>query len=158
MREVPGESSISGSRGHRIEGGGVAPAETVLRLLCNARAQVVAENRAGDVVHLGRISREPPAWMVRQLRHRDRGCTFPGCGDRRYAQAHHVRWWSAGGRTDLANLVLACTTHHKLVHEYGWSLTRRPDGTVRWYRPDGRRHRAGPAPPRPPTLTDALFV
>jgi hypothetical protein len=42
-------------------------------------------------------------------------------------------------------LTLVCSWHHKLVHEYGWSLTRRHDGSVRWYRPDGTRHRAGPA-------------
>jgi len=134
--------------GFAIEGGGVVGVESLSRLLCHARLQTVVENGAGDVVQLGRISRDPPEWMLRQLRYRDRGCVFPGCGERRFAQAHHVRWWSAGGRTDLGNLVLACTTHHKLVHEFGWSLTRRKDGTVRWYRPDGRRHRTGPAPPR----------
>ena len=32
-----------------------------------------------------------------------------------------------------------------MVHEYGWSLVRRQDGTIRWYRPDGRRYRAGPS-------------
>jgi hypothetical protein len=136
--------------GFRMQRGGIIPPETLARLLCSARVQGVAEDQAGDVVRLGRISRDPPDWMVRQLHFRDHGCVFPGCGARRFAQAHHVRWWSAGGRTELRNLVLLCSTHHKLVHEFGWSLTRRETGTVRWYRPDGRRYRAGPGPPRPP--------
>jgi len=34
-----------------------------------------------------------------------------------------------------------------LVHEGGWSLTYRRDNTLRFYRPDGRRYRAGPGPP-----------
>jgi hypothetical protein len=84
--------------------------------------------------------------MMRQLRYRDQECRFPGCGSRRFTEAHHVRWWSRGGRTDLENLVLTCTFHHKLVHEYGWSLAREPDNTVRWHRPDGTRYRAGPSP------------
>jgi hypothetical protein len=44
------------------------------------------------------------------------------------------------------NLVLTCTFHHKLVHEYGWSLAREPDNEVRWHRPNGTRYRAGPTP------------
>jgi hypothetical protein len=84
--------------------------------------------------------------MMRQLRYRDQECRFPGCGSRRFTQAHHIGWWSRGGRTDLENLVLTCTFHHKLVHEHGWSLARDPDNTVRWYRPDGIRYRAGPRP------------
>jgi hypothetical protein len=47
----------------------------------------------------------------------------------------------------LDNLVLVCTFHHKLVHEYGWTLRRDTDGTVEWFYPDGTRYRAGPAPP-----------
>jgi hypothetical protein len=44
--------------------------------------------------------------------------------------------------------VLLCGFHHRLVHEHGWRLRSEPGGEVDWYRPDGRRHRAGPAPPR----------
>jgi hypothetical protein len=123
--------------------------EVARRLLCNARVQVVMEDTAGQVVKLGRMRREPPEWMLRQLRYRDRGCTFPGCSQRRFVQAHHIAWWEQGSVTDLDNLVLVCSFHHKLVHEYGWRLTRDGDGSVRWFHPDGTRYRAGPgsAPP-----------
>ncbi|HEY7283544.1 MAG TPA: HNH endonuclease [Actinomycetota bacterium] len=86
--------------------------------------------------------------MMRQLRHRDRGCTFPGCAATRWTQAHHIRWWSRGGTTDLDNLVLTCLFHHKLVHEYGWTICRERAGDVIWRRPDGTRYHAGPAPPQ----------
>ena len=120
-------------------------AEVTKRLLCNARVQTVTEDAAGDVVGVGRLSREPSAWMIRQIRHRDQECRFPGCDARRFTQAHHIVWWSQGGRTDLDNLLLICAFHHKLVHEYGWAVKRDgPDGAVRWFRPDGSRHRAGP--------------
>ncbi len=85
--------------------------------------------------------------MIRQLEHRDRECRFPGCGTRRFTQAHHVIWWDRGGGTDLDNLVLLCFFHHKLVHEYGWGLERDRQGELRWFRPDGTGYRAGPGPP-----------
>jgi hypothetical protein len=144
---APLEALLGGPGSCEIEGGPVIPAETAERLLCSSRTQVVLEGPDGQALGVGRITSEPPAWMVRQLRFRDQGCTFPGCGTRRFTQAHHVRWWSRGGRTDLDNLTLVCSFHHKLVHEHGWSL-RLLDGRTRWYRPDGRRHRCGPAPPR----------
>ncbi len=46
-----------------------------------------------------------------------------------FTQAHHLHWWDHGGPTDLANLAPACTQHHHLVHDQGWTLERRPDGT-----------------------------
>ena len=141
------EGLASGSGGCEIEDGPVIHPETARRLLCTARVQTVLEDERGDVIKLGRMHREPPAWMLRQLTHRDRGCRFPGCGNRRFAQAHHLTWWSRGGRTELENLALICSFHHKLVHELGWTITRDADGEIRWFRPDGVRYRAGPAPP-----------
>jgi hypothetical protein len=141
---------LSGHGGCEVEGGPVIHPETARRLLCHGRVQTVIEDDTGQPVRLGRISREPSAWMLRQLKYRDFECTFPGCGARRFTQAHHIVWWDRGGRTDLDNLVLVCTFHHKLVHEYGWAVRREVDGTARWFRPDGIRYRAGPAPPREP--------
>jgi hypothetical protein len=121
--------------------------ETARRLLCGARVQAVIEDKDGQPVGLGRMTRVPTSWMIRELRYRDLECQFPGCGARRFTKAHHIRWWEHGGPTNLENLLLVCTFHHKLVHEYGWSVVRKKDGTVRWFRPDGTPYRAGPAPP-----------
>jgi hypothetical protein len=145
---APLAALVSNDVGAEVESGGVIHAETVRRLLCNGRLQTVVEDNTGEVVGLGRMSREPSAWMLRQLRYRDRGCRFPGCGARRFTQAHHIVWWELGGGTDLENLLLVCTFHHKLVHEHGWSLRRDDDGGVRWFDPDGTRYRSGPSPPQ----------
>ena len=123
------------------------PLETARRLACTARVQVVVEDRGGRPVGVGRLSREPPPWLVRLVRYRDRGCTFPGCGTRAFTVVHHIRWWSRGGRTDLENLTLVCLFHHKLVHEYRWGLRRDPDGALAWSRPNGTPYRPGPGPP-----------
>ena len=128
-----------------IEGGPVIGGTTVQRLLCNARMQTVVEHPDGSVAGLGRLSREPSAWMMRQLRYRDDTCRFPACDARRFTQAHHIDWWSRGGATDLDNLVLMCSFHHRLVHEHGWSVERSDDGDLLWNRPSGVRYRAGPA-------------
>ena len=124
--------------------------ETVRRLLCNARVQVVLEDAHASAIAMGRASREPSPSMIRRLRCRDRECRFPGCGSRRFTQAHHIVWWEKGDRTDISNLVLICSFHHKLVHEYAWRMKRMPDGEVTWRRPDGTRFTPGPAPPAEP--------
>jgi hypothetical protein len=109
----------------------------------------VLEDEDGEPMRLGRITRLPSPAMMRQLRYRDGECRFPGCGSRRFTQAHHIVWWGDGGTTDLDNLVLICSFHHRLVHERGWKL-RRDRGEVRWFTPDGIPHgsdelaRAGP--------------
>jgi uncharacterized protein DUF222/HNH endonuclease len=131
-----------------LDGGGLIHPETARRLCCTGRIQTVIEDEAGEPLRLGRMSREPSAQMMRQLRYRDSQCRFPGCGSRRFTQAHHIVWWNRGGPTDLENLLLICTFHHKLVHEYGWAVRREEDGTSRWFHPDGTRYYSGPAPPR----------
>ncbi len=130
-----------------VEDGPVLAPVTAQRLACDARLQISLDDVSGTPLKLGRLSRTPSPAMVRALRRRDRACRFPGCERRRYTDAHHVRWWSRGGRTDLHNLVLLCGFHHRLVHEAGWSLHMRSGGRVEWFRPDGRRYRAGPSPP-----------
>ncbi len=121
--------------------------ETLRRLMCNARVQTVVEDQIGTVVELGKLTREPPAWMLRQVRYRDKECRFPGCGTRRFTQAHHIVYWRDGGDTVLENLLLICSFHHKLVHEYGWSVERDAGGLINWFRPDGSGYRSGPSPP-----------
>ena len=142
----------------------MVPAETAARLACHARVQAILEDASGEALAVGRMLRDPPAWMARQLRYRDGGCVFPGCGTRWFTQGHHLVWWERGGVTELENLALVCAWHHRLVHEFGWDARR--EGTrVAWFRPDGSRFDPGPAPPEfpeqpqdwDPALPDAKF-
>jgi hypothetical protein len=97
------------------------------RLTCTAQVQALLVDRRGNPLYLGRRRRTVSRTQLRALRVRDRDrCVFPGCTATRHLQAHHVRWWRHGGRTDLNNLALICTFHHTLVHEHGYRL--RPDG------------------------------
>lgn len=154
MRE--GASAAGSSRGADIEDGPVIAPETAERLRCESRTQAAVEDATGEPLALGRMSRFPSAAMLRQLRYRDIGCTFPGCGSVRFVKAHHIVWWRHGGRTDLDNLVLVCTFHHKLLHEHGWTVARR-DGSAAWFQPDGKRFVPGPAPPEQPIKIPEAF-
>ena len=112
-------------------------ADTARRLSCDAPVCAVFQ-KALEVLDLGRTQRLPNRAQRRALMARDGGCRFPGCPERRYVEAHHVRHWIDGGPTDLANLVLLCWRHHHAVHEGGYSMALaagaltvwRPDGTV----------------------------
>jgi hypothetical protein len=84
---------------------------------------------------LGRTQRLPNRAQRRALMVRDGGCRFPGCTERRYVEAHHVRHWTDGGPTDLANLVLLCWRHHHAVHEGGFAMSFE-HGAVTVHRPD----------------------
>jgi len=144
---VPAAVLASGEGAGEIEGRGVVPAQAVRRLGCTARVGIMIHDAGGDPLRLGRTRREPSRGLLTALRHRDRECVFPGCGSRRFTHAHHERWWSRAGPTDIENLVLICSFHHRLVHEGGWRLHRPAGGPVAWYRPDGTRYVPGPAPP-----------
>ena len=134
---VDAETLGSDRGGAEIDGGGVVGAETARRLACDGRIEFAFHDCCGRTVGIDRAARTPSAWLVRQLRRRDRCCTFPGCDARWFLHAHHILPWGRGGPTDLDNLVLVCTFHHKLVHEYGWRVELDSRDVVTWRRPDG---------------------
>ncbi len=122
-----------------VEDGPVLAPETARRLACDAAVVPITTDGDGTPLSVGRKTRTVPASMRRALRARDAGCRYPGCGERRWVDAHHVHHWARGGPTSLDNLVLLCRRHHRLVHEDGfgldllegrWVCVRRPDGTA----------------------------
>jgi hypothetical protein len=98
----------------------------------------MTDGEDGEPLNVGRKQRTTPPAIKRALWARDRGCSFPGCTNTRFVDAHHVRHWSRGGETSLENTMLLCSAHHRLVHEGGHEI--RKDLHDRWYfrRPDGR--------------------
>jgi len=74
------DSLVSGNGGCEVEGGGVVHPESVRRLLCMGRVQTVLEDASGTPIRLGRMAREPSAWMMRQLKYRDWNAGFRGAG------------------------------------------------------------------------------
>jgi HNH endonuclease len=85
-------------------------------------------DRHGKVLALGRSRRLVSKPQRRALMMRDGMCQYPCCHSVRHLKAHHRVPWSAGGRTDLDNLILLCQWHHTVVHEGGVSITQGSDG------------------------------
>jgi hypothetical protein len=136
--EQPGQSVL--------EEGSHVSAETSRRLACDASRVVMRHDEEGRLLEVGARTRTIPPALRRALLHRDRSCRFPGCHVR-VGQGHHVRHWAQGGPTTLGNLLLLCRRHHHAVHEEGYRVSRGPDGTLDFRRPDGR-----PLPEVPPTV------
>ena len=129
-----------------LEDGANLSAESTRRVACDASRVVMRHDPDGRVVEVGARTRTIPPALRRALRHRDRGCRFPGCG-LRFTQGHHIQHWAAGGPTTLFNLVLLCRRHHRSVHEDGFQVERLADGELQFRRPDGRVLPNAPALP-----------
>jgi hypothetical protein len=114
------------------------PIESVRRLTCDGSIVRIVEDHEGTPLDVGRKQRVVSTTLRRALWARDRGCTFPGCRNRLYVHAHHVEHWATGGETDVGNLMLLCSHHHRLVHEGGFTIRRDIDERPTFVRPDGR--------------------
>ncbi|MBK8992965.1 MAG: DUF222 domain-containing protein [Gammaproteobacteria bacterium] len=136
-----------------IEHGGALAPETARRLACDASVVTMGTLSGDSPLDIGRRSRSIPPATRRALEFRDQGCRFPGCLNHRYVDAHHIRHWADGGHTNMDNLVLLCRHHHTLLHEGGFTLERRDDGKLLFFRPDGR---LVPHVPKPPLAVPAI--
>lgn len=122
-------------------------------LACDATVEFSLEAQ-GVPVGVGRKTRTVPRWLVRQLRRRDHGCRYPGCARTRWLHAHHIVHWAHGGATNLDNLVLVCSFHHRAVHRLELHVEGNPSGEIHFVRPDGSWI-ASPAPPALDATTKA---
>jgi 5-methylcytosine-specific restriction endonuclease McrA len=120
------------------------PAETSRRLACDCSIVHWHENEQGDPLNIGRKTRSIPPAIRRALKRRDQGCCFPGCTCRRFVDAHHIQHWADGGETSMANLVLLCRVHHRLVHEAGYGVRFEAGEGAVFSLPDGKTIPQGP--------------
>jgi len=142
---VDGTDTCVSDRSSHLEDGTRVSAETSRRLCCDAAVVRVehgtrdggrggyvrsghvrsghtrSEHTRSEPLSVGRRTRTIPPALRRALELRDGGCRFPGCG-LRFTDAHHIRHWADGGETSLANCILLCRHHHRLVHEGGWRV------------------------------------
>ena len=153
----PGRSEVDGVR---------VSAETSRRMACDA-AVVPMTHREGAVLSVGRKTRTIPPHIRRALEERDRGCRYPGCGSR-FTEAHHVTHWADGGETSLANTVLLCRRHHRVVHEGRTRMALNRMGQAVFFTKKGKMiasappmvrpgQRLRPLPPAPPLPPGELY-
>ncbi|HKB50199.1 MAG TPA: DUF222 domain-containing protein [Solirubrobacterales bacterium] len=137
-----------GRAGCSLDDGPAICAETARRMACDASLVSILHGPKG-ALDIGRKTRAIPPSMRRALDVRDDGrCRFPGCENRRWVDAHHIVHWARGGDTKLDNLVLLCGHHHRLVHEGGFSVVPKRDGSLVFRRPNGEVVPEVPLPTR----------
>ena len=121
---LKGEVERCGTDSH---GTRISP-DTIRKLACEAGVLPVVLGGDGKTLDVGRQKRLFTVAQRIALAHRDGGCAFPGC-DRPpgWTEAHHMRSWAVGGNTDLADGVLLCARHHRIIHHTGWDVRSGPD-------------------------------
>jgi hypothetical protein len=120
-----------------LEDVGRIDGETARRLACDATVSRVITDAASQPLDVGRKTKVVPPALRRAVAVRDGGCAFPGC-DRpsSWCDAHHVDHWADGGTTSIANLVLLCRRHHRLVHHRRFTV-QMTNERPRFFRADG---------------------
>lgn len=129
------DSLLSGSGSATIDGSTVPVSASAARILA-ADAHIIPAvlGSNSEVLDWGMSRRLFSRSQRLALAERDDGCAWPDCGrPPSYTEAHHIRWWSRGGPTDLSNGVLLCSRHHHIVHGSGWEIEVR--GNVPWFTP-----------------------
>jgi Domain of unknown function (DUF222) len=129
-----------------IQGVGPISAEVARRLACNADITLSFDRPDGACLDQKPLVREPSYPQSIEIRRRDNGCRFPGCGCRNVTDVHHVVWASKQGPTVMSNLLTLCVAHHSRVHELGWKLDGDAQGEVRFTSPHGRVFVSTPSP------------
>ena len=134
---VDGSALDGGAGSAHLEAGPGIAVETAKRMLCDGRLQVVAEDENGHPVAIGTTQRTLSPHLARVLRATHEGCAFFGCDNDLFIEFHHMEPHAAGGPTTLDNMIPTCAPHHRLVHEYGWTIQRGDGGAIHIFRPDG---------------------
>ncbi|GGU15849.1 HNH endonuclease signature motif containing protein [Nocardioides albus] len=103
------------------------------RIACNADLIPVVLGTDSEILDFGRSIRLAHPVQHRALRLRDKCCQAEDCdAPAAWTEAHHLKPWSAGGRTDLANMVLLCPSDHRRIHDPDYTHERLPDGRIRF--------------------------
>ena len=151
LNVVIDERDLHHGNGAAVVGGPQLDAATASKLLCDCSLHRLVRGGRSEVLDYGRATRtiSPSLWNALVLR--DEHCRFPGC-DRpgHWGEGHHVRWFSDGGATALANLVVLCSRHHHRLHLPGWKARLGPDATFEVTDPGGRVRVTRPPGADPP--------
>ncbi|KHK99593.1 hypothetical protein LK09_03020 [Microbacterium mangrovi] len=107
-------------------------AGTARRMAADAEIIPIVLGGKSEVLDLGRSRRLFTKAQRLALVERDGGCAScaapPGM-----CEVHHLTWWSRGGRTDLDDGILLCTSCHHTIHKHDWDI--RIDDTGVWFLP-----------------------
>jgi len=110
-------------------------ATAIRRLACQAGIIPVVLGGKGEILDLGRTRRRYSPAQRKAMRRRDKQCRAEGCTiPATWCEAHHLKPWSQGGRTDLNDGVLLCNYHHHRAHDPRYETNTLPNGDLRFHR------------------------
>jgi hypothetical protein len=129
LRAELGTAGLISSDDQRITAG------EARRLACSAAILPAVLGGKSEILDFGRTRRLFSPAQHKALRLRDRRCRARGCDiPATWCEAHHLKPWSVGGRTDLDDGILLCSFHHHRAHDPTYVMSRGPDGDIAFQR------------------------
>ncbi|GAB3860679.1 HNH endonuclease signature motif containing protein [Nocardioides maradonensis] len=121
--------------GSAMLGTTVISASEARRLACTARIIPVVLGGKAEPLDVGRSRRFHTPPIRKAMRLRDKRCRAEGCSiPAAWCEAHHLKPWSEGGHTNLADGVLLCSHHHHRAHDTRYEMTKLTSGDYRFHR------------------------
>ena len=109
----------------RLATGSPITIDALRELAVEANILPAVFNNKTQRLWLGRAQRTASAAQRIALTARDKHCI--GCGtDPLWCRAHHIKYWSHGGNTDIDNLTLVCDRCHHKIHDQNWQIHQHP--------------------------------
>ena len=135
----------------RLDDGTPLPADLLAELATNAKVLPAIFDAKWSNLALGASRRNASDAQKLVLTARDGGCI--SCQAHTEAtHAHHIKFWSNHGPTDIPNLATLCPSCHDLVHDHNWQVHTPTDGHPKLRAPEHLRLPPNPAPQTNPIL------
>lgn len=116
-----------------------APSSTLKHYVADAVARAHLLDSKGLTMYFGRKRRLASDAQVQALLDVwGYQCAMPGCTHSRFMEIHHMKEWSAGGATDIDNLIPLCSSCHSLV-SHGIAAVEKHGPNVEFRFLDGSR-------------------
>jgi hypothetical protein len=132
---MPLDTLLGGLKAAQLDTGTRISPGLSRRWACEAGVIPAVLGSQSQVFDLGRKTRFATTGQRIALTIQQGGCTAEGCDwPPGMCHVHHDQPWSRGGRTDLKDLRLLCPHHHARAHDPTYTLTKLPDGNVRFHR------------------------
>jgi hypothetical protein len=136
--------------------------EVAREIACTASLTPILRDKWGVVLDLGREFRYATSSQRRAMEAMYATCFHEAC-DTPITQCHehHMIYWEHGGRTDMANLLPVCQTHHRWIHandphismdEHRTVTVTMPNGTQSVHRPNRQPYRKTSDEAEPPDM------
>jgi hypothetical protein len=138
---------MAGAPAAQMQFGLPISSQTLGRFACDASVVSILYGADSAISDVSKAQRVAHGSTRKARQAHDQGCRWPGC-DRpiTMTELHHTTPWMNGGKTSVGTLISVCYRHHWCVHEGGWKILEKADGTVMTIPPRQRGYPAARGP------------